>query len=128
MGDLPTRGDLKVLLKQGYQVIDYLRSMKRLYQIVVSKTAEQWVLTEYPPGYYINNNKLYDPDGNEVADVSNLITEWSYIASAIVGWRMVAAVLENEESFRDQNNQSVLKLHHRLFIDPFLPWEKRGEI
>lgn len=128
MNELPTKQDMTALLRQGHVVVDYLRSMKRLYSIVVSKTAEDWVLTQYPRGYTIQNNKLVDADGNLVRDVTDEITEWNYIISAVVAWRMVAAVLENESSFRDQQGGEVLRKHWRTFIDPFLPWDRRGEI
>lgn len=126
--ELPTRNDLMALLRKGGDFIEYLRMMKRLYPLVTSKTPQQWVLTEYPSGYSISGTTLRDTENNPVRDVAQDIQVWSFIQSAIVAWRTVVAVLENEASFRDANNQSVLKTHHRYFLDFFLPFDRRGEI
>lgn len=128
MNELPTLQELRNLLRQGYQVIDYLRIIKRIYSQVVSKTPEQWVLSRFPAGYMISGGKVIDTEGNAVYDASEELQEWAYVRSACVAWRMVVAVLENDAAFRDQDNQTFLKQHHRLFIDPFLPFDKRGEI
>lgn len=128
MNELPTLNDLKALLRQGHTTVDYIRLMKRLYPLVVSKTPEQWVLTRYPAGYTVVNGKVLDAQNNEVADVSKELEEWAHAIASVVAWRVVAAVLENEAQCRDQDNQSVLKRHHFHSIERFLDWDKRGPL
>lgn len=116
------------LLSSAFQFVDFLRLVKRLQPEIVSKTPEQWVLQDYPSGYSISEGKLLNESGDPIKDVSRELELWQYAIAAFTAWRMVAAVLENEESFRDQQNGSLLRQHHRLFIERFLPWDRRGPI
>ncbi|GIV22130.1 MAG: hypothetical protein KatS3mg023_3881 [Armatimonadota bacterium] len=125
----PTFNDVAALIRRfGHQLVDLLREVKFVHKALDGRVTSLDLLRTritVPEGCTLDaDGKVWDGEGNLVADYSDLKYECDLVMSALAGLRAAVALLENDSEFLQR--PGVVGTSHWQFVEHFLDWHKRG--